>query len=266
MFITSKKILMVFSLLICLPINGMQEDPLKLLAAQLDRLPAEVSLEVARYYVRPMYQRRFLMGHPNGANGITTEVAVEKVRRFYELHPHCKKNNPLVTQILLGHIVDNFMIFRLAQFDQIIAGVQKPELMPIFSDPAMKAWVAMQQKRIAQEHELFREDTYKIESLVFGRNSAYSTYIHNNDKMKRLLALGVDVNAKDTRPGSYEGCTPLMLACKEGNLSVVDCLLKAGADVTLQDSQGRYAVEHLPPMNDELRYNAIFQLLLQAEP
>lgn len=241
---------MVVSLLCGLSATGMQQDPLKLLAAQLERLPAEVSLEVARYYVYPIYQLRYLMGHPNGDKGITSQEAVEKVRRFYERHPHCKKNNPLVTLILLGHIVDNFMIFRLAQFDQIIAGVQKPELMPVFADPAMKTWIAAQQKKFAQEHELFRCDHYQT------RNST--------EEMKKLIMLGIDVNARNC----FDGRTPLMLACKEGNLLLVDCLLKAGADVTLEDVEGKTALMHLQALGNNLTYEAyddIYQLLRQAQ-
>lgn len=56
--------------------------------------------------------------------------------------------------------------------------------------------------------------------------------------LERLLAAG-DVNA---RAGTAPGQTPLMLAARKANTTVVELLLRHGADVNAQDEIGNTAL------------------------
>ena len=55
----------------------------------------------------------------------------------------------------------------------------------------------------------------------------------NRDQVQRLLAAGVDVNAK-----GRDGLTALMKACLKGHLEVARVLVNAGADVNARDNYG----------------------------
>ena len=55
--------------------------------------------------------------------------------------------------------------------------------------------------------------------------------------MQKLLARGVDVNAKDK-----DGGTALMAASAQGHLDVVQALLENGADVKAKGSNGTTAL------------------------
>jgi hypothetical protein len=58
------------------------------------------------------------------------------------------------------------------------------------------------------------------------------------EALKRLLAQGADVNARDE-----QGRTALMQAARRGDAAMVRALLEAGADVQRRDAQGRSAAD-----------------------
>ncbi|GAL84849.1 ankyrin repeat protein [Sporocytophaga myxococcoides] len=68
------------------------------------------------------------------------------------------------------------------------------------------------------------------------RNKASQTPILltlDNDVIKKLIALGADVNVQD-----YSGKTPLHYACSKNDPELVDLLLSSGANVNIKDSLG----------------------------
>lgn len=235
----AKKILIFLNLLLGNFAIGMQ--------SHLDLLPVEISVEIAQYYVASLYEYRTLMcgWHPN--NGVHLGQAIEIVKKFYELHPTCKAKNPEITKVLVGHVIENFRVDSLDRFKKIINGIQEPIAKPIFAHAEIKDWIMEHQKRIAQD-ELFDTDLYEM--------------YFKSDKINALLALGVDVNARSPHAAG-NNCTPLMLACRAGNVLLITSLLKAGADVTLQDDHGQTAISYVPSFHLD-RFNIIRTILVQA--
>ena len=58
-------------------------------------------------------------------------------------------------------------------------------------------------------------------------------------EIESLLALGFSIDERDD-----EGVTPLMIAAVNNKLQAVKCLLKQGADPSLQDSRGRNVLHY----------------------
>ncbi len=237
---------MVFSLLSGLPAIGM-------VCNRLERLPAEVTVEIARYYVYAIVPKMEIIPFPVGGyetinKGYALIDAVKAIKNFYEMHPECKRNIPVITKGFLEHLSTAFRKDReLSDLQYAIDALAKPNDMTVFKSPIIIASIVEQKRIFAQERELFRSDMY--EKAWFG---------YPCSAMKKIIDLGIDVNARDEQER-----TPLMLACKAGNGPVVKCLLQAGANVTLRDRDGRTALTYVPPYNEE-RYNAINRLLVQA--
>ena len=78
----------------------------------------------------------------------------------------------------------------------------------------------------------------------------------DEDAVGDSLSKGADVDARD----DYDQ-TPLIHAVYQGNLSVVECLLKAGANPSLADNEGWTALDYA----EELEYTKIRELL-QSPP
>ena len=74
----------------------------------------------------------------------------------------------------------------------------------------------------------------------------------NINKVKELLALGVDINIKDE-----EGWAALTLASYEGHIEIVRELIKAGANLNIQDEEGWTALDYAKAKG----YNDIVEIL-----
>ena len=72
----------------------------------------------------------------------------------------------------------------------------------------------------------------------------------DQEAVKRMLAEGADLNAKDAR-----GITALGVAVGFNKIQVVDTLLEAGADVEITDPKGNTAL-HYAAGNSSFVYNA----------
>lgn len=72
-----------------------------------------------------------------------------------------------------------------------------------------------------------------------------ATIARDNTRIEYLLKRGAKVNARDT-----EGMTPLMVAVKSGDLSIVNGLLAYKANPNLQDGDGWTAAMHAVRLND----------------
>jgi len=72
-----------------------------------------------------------------------------------------------------------------------------------------------------------------------------ATIARDSTRIEYLLKRGAKINAKDT-----EGGTPLMVAVKGGDLSIVNGLLAYGADPNIQDNDGWTAAMHAVRGND----------------
>lgn len=76
--------------------------------------------------------------------------------------------------------------------------------------------------------------------------------------VEMLLLAGASVNAQ-----ADNGRTPLHVAVERGSVSAAEALLRAGADASIRDSQGRSAVELLPPdSKSDLAEDASIRALL----
>jgi ankyrin repeat protein len=64
---------------------------------------------------------------------------------------------------------------------------------------------------------------------------------NNREEAKGLIALGVDVNAKDENLK-----TPLHLAAALNRLTIADALIEAGADVDAKDALSKTPIEFVP--------------------
>lgn len=91
-----------------------------------------------------------------------------------------------------------------------------------------------------------------------------ATIARDSIRIEYLLKRGANINARDT-----EGQTPLMVAAKSGDISVVNGMLEYNADPNLQDHDGWTAAMHAVRSNDpkmmrllgKPRYKANFELL-----
>ena len=79
-----------------------------------------------------------------------------------------------------------------------------------------------------------------------------ATIARDSTRMEYLLKRGAKVDARDT-----EGQTPLMVAAKSGDLSVINGLLEYNANPNLQDNDGWTAAMHAVRLNEP----KIFRLL-----
>jgi uncharacterized protein len=81
-------------------------------------------------------------------------------------------------------------------------------------------------------------------SKAGGYDLVYAAYYGDLSEVKRLLAAGAEVNAKDKN-----GITPLMAASLAGHREVVEFLLAKGAEVNAQDKSGKTALMFATRMN-----------------
>lgn len=77
----------------------------------------------------------------------------------------------------------------------------------------------------------------------------------SSEDIRNLLDAGADIDAQDDSED-----TALLLAVKSGRASVVDCLLKNGADPTIVDEKDRTPLHHAVAVN----IPNIVQLLLNT--
>lgn len=64
------------------------------------------------------------------------------------------------------------------------------------------------------------------------------------ETIRQLISQGANLN----EPSDYDGKTCLHVACAEGHINVVHCLLKRGASIYVKDRRGR------TPLFDAIRY------------
>jgi len=127
-------------------------------------------------------------------------------------------------------------------------------------------------------------------SLKFGTDPNMCFPLHaackNNDldTVRLLLSHGADANLMKefmserfsviglhmvAIPGPVKDSesSPLCIACKHGNVAIVDCLLQNGADVTFADSEGNtpfhFAVQRLRQQQNSEEYDPVVTLLLK---
>lgn len=74
------------------------------------------------------------------------------------------------------------------------------------------------------------------------------------DVHKDLIKASVELNAQDG-----DGNTPLLIACQRCNETIVRYLIKAGADVTIQNNKGKTAME----LCSERGFNSAIELMME---
>jgi ankyrin repeat protein len=75
-------------------------------------------------------------------------------------------------------------------------------------------------------------------ALTDAENMIDAVFSQDLEQLRRLIASGVDVNARDPSSGS----TALMLACSYRMVDMVELLLAAGADPDIRDAKGMTAL------------------------
>ena len=83
---------------------------------------------------------------------------------------------------------------------------------------------------------VFQQSSFKAEitQKVLNNGLLIASIDGNTDKASILITLGANPNCS--------GVTPLMLACKEGEMSIVELLLKSNADVNQMNENGNTAL------------------------
>jgi hypothetical protein len=254
MLITSKKILIVVSLLSGLPATGMVRN-------RLDLFPTEVSVEIARYYAASMVPRNAPESSylAQVAASITGKVidkgyskndALEEIKKYFEIQQLCQTDKAITIQILLEHLVSKFDIKTLQELQSSVDLLQKSDQKGIFQSSSMVSWLTAQKRKIGQEHEVFDWD------------NIHWTWQSNKAKIEELIGLGINVNVQDSK-----GMTPLMHACLNGDKDSVELLLKADADVAIRDKKGRPTLAYVPYIQSKKGDEIIAMLLSKgADP
>jgi len=99
----------------------------------------------------------------------------------------------------------------------------------------------MKHQRFDEAATVLATDTVKVENVTDqdGQNLLHFAARRNRTAIaERLIALGVDINAKDDT-----SCTPLHTAARFGNKECAGLLLKNGADVTVANSNNDTILE-----------------------
>lgn len=103
-------------------------------------------------------------------------------------------------------------------------------------------WAALQghaeivNKLLAAGAKVEAKDQYGSTALTWASEKGYTEIV------EKLLAVGADVNAIYTAQNKIKGFTSLMIACINNHVDVVDRLIKAKADVDLQNEYGSTAL------------------------
>lgn len=169
-------------------------------AGTFDVLPTELRFEILK-----------------SITGDTLDEAMASVKRYYIAHPPSQKSIA-ITKAILAHLMDKFNLdFRGLQ--GVISKLQKLPSITVFQNKDMVAWIEQQRERLLNENKL--------------REAAYQ---RNTQEIKKLIAQGVNVNARDQEGntaldyalGQYD---PSQRSLELKNLTeIVSDLLNAGAN------------------------------------
>ncbi|HVI42023.1 MAG TPA: ankyrin repeat domain-containing protein, partial [Anaerovoracaceae bacterium] len=158
-----------------------------------------------------------------------------------------RKNQPEAVQWLLDHGADPLMIDNHEmnlwdmKFHKLIERI-KPDDYAKFPELA--------DQLLANGAEINQEDGHGYTPLhiavMHGSNYMKSAYddeftSYSNEIVEYLIEHGADVNAQSNEVNANS--TPLHVACKVGDASKVMVLLDAGADISIQDAEGKTASE-----------------------
>lgn len=82
----------------------------------------------------------------------------------------------------------------------------------------------------------------------------------NADDLVNLISLGIDINAKN-----FRGCTALILAVDKNHINVIDILIKAKANIFLQDNKNHTALHHAILNNYEFSAFMLLECMSRKE-
>jgi hypothetical protein len=112
-------------------------------------------------------------------------------------------------------------------------------------------------------HLLLISGAQIVDASGYSAISFFGTYLENRDKwlLRLFLEYGADINAID-----YNDMTLLMNAARNMNLNTISFLLRYGADVNTQNSQGLVAYNYLWPEYDTIPDYVIENLKRLLQP
>lgn len=155
-----KRILILLSISFSLP--AAERTPQPPAQSYMDLLPPDLQWETFKY-----------------ASWGTLEEALKGIEGYYTALP-AGKNNALLTQKILTHIMQKFNFTKGKELQDVIERLEKLGGMLAFKNEGLKKWIGQQKKRLFLSNEL-RD--------AVSKNDA--------DKVDSLIAKGADVNAKD---------------------------------------------------------------------
>lgn len=209
-------------------------------AGVLDVLPAELRLEQVKAIASPP---------------LTLKQAVANVKQYYLAHPP-SRNSVGMTKAILTHLMKAYILDSY-QLQGVVNALAKRETMTVFQNSEMKDWIQAQIKRLENEQELRsaagKLNVEKVNELVAQGINVNATHKSNETalqwavfnqnkdeqsiaKIHAIVTILLKAGAKVDEQELWSGKTPLYYASRDGLPTIVDMLLKAGANPNIADS------------------------------
>lgn len=259
------------------------ETPAKLECKQLYQLK-QSSLDMFNKDIQ-VHILLFVTG--NIGMGNTLSAATANVKRFYIACPKSRESVDIMKGIL------SWLTFKNGkELQHAVDKLEELEYFPVFKNSSMQKWIKQKKHQLDDEHELlnaaFQLDVKKVEASISkgvninvvdncGRTPLffalmrghYPTLTQDLNKLTEIVPLLINAGATINEKSKY-GSIILGLPSCGGHPTLVQMLLKAGADPNLEENKGdtalTWAVFRLsrPDVSNKSNHMKVVKLLLEA--